>query len=521
MRSGFVSIVFESFGWQKGRPFKGDFVMSHRQMIALRHELVRTLTDIDLFSRRILGRPLRAYQAPIAHAILDSILRGRGLSLAVMLSRQSGKNEVSAQVEAFMLNLHRARGGSIIKAAPTYRPQALTSLQRLETMCSHLPGRKAVRDGSNALRLGRARAAFYSAGEEAHVVGATADILLEGDEAQDVAADKWQKDFRPMAASSNATSVLWGTAWTSDTLLAASIAQLRALEASDGIRRVFTVTWQEVAAEVPAYGRYVRAEIARLGASHPLIRTQYLLQELEGGGGMFPPATQVLMRGSHPRRHAPDQSGEYLLCVDVAGPSEEAGALAVLNPRQDATVLTVLAIERPSAAPGLPRYRVLDRYLWVGRPHGELYGAILRLSELWAAQRVVVDATGCGAGLSSFLQSALGARLRPFVFSEKSKSELGWAFLGICGSGRFQDYADDGSSEYAQFWREVLAARHEVSAGPGRTMRWGVPDPLLHDDCLLSASLCAVLEDEPAPFSGEAARWIEAGDVLRGEVRSG
>ncbi|MHB1355871.1 MAG: hypothetical protein ACYCZF_07820 [Anaerolineae bacterium] len=495
--------------------------MTHRQLTALRHELVRTLTDIDLFSRRILGRPLRRYQAPIAHAILDSILRGRGLSLAVMLPRQSGKNEVSAQVETFMLNLHRARGGSIVKAAPTYRPQAITSMQRLETLCSRLPGKPAVRDGGNALRLGRARAAFYSAGEEAHVVGATADILLEGDEAQDIAAEKWQKDFRPMAASSNATSVLWGTAWTSDTLLAGSIAQLRALERSDGIRRVFTVSWQEVADEVPAYGRFVRSEIARLGASHPLIRTQYLLQELEGGGGMFPPSTQALMHGNHPRRRAPETNGEYLLCVDVAGPAEEAGALAVLNPRQDATVLTVLVVERPDTAPGLPSYRVLDRYLWVGRPHAELYGAILRLSELWAAARVVVDATGCGAGLSSFLHSALGARLRSFVFSEKSKSELGWAFLGICGSGRFQDYTDDGAAEYAQFWREVAAARCEVSAGPGRTMRWGVPDATIHDDCLLSAALCAVFEDEPAPLSGEASRWIEADDILRGEVRDG
>jgi hypothetical protein len=495
--------------------------MSRRQLTALRCELVRTLTDIDLFSRRILGHPLRRYQAPIAYAILDSILRGKGLSLAVMLPRQSGKNEISAQLEAFMLNLHRARGGSIVKAAPTFRPQALTSMQRLEAMCSRLPGKPAVRDGGNSLRLGRSRASFYSAGETANVVGATADILLEGDEAQDIEAAKWQKDFRPMAASCNATSILWGTAWTSDTLLAASIAQLQGLERSDGIRRVFTVSWQEVAAEVPAYGRYVRSEISRLGEAHPLIRTQYLLQELVGNGGMFPPSTQALMRGSHPRRRAPDSNGEYLLCVDVAGPAEDAGRLTVSNPRQDATVLTVFMVERPPAAPALPRYHVLDRYLWLGRPHAELYGAILRLSELWSAGRVVVDATGCGAGLSSFLQSTLGARLRPFIFSEKSKSELGWAFLGICGSGRFQDYADDGAPEYAQFWREVAAARHEVSAGAGRTMRWGVPDPLVHDDCLLSAALCAVLEAESAPFSGEEGRWVLAGDALSGEVQDG
>ncbi|MHB9032510.1 MAG: phage terminase large subunit family protein [Anaerolineae bacterium] len=485
---------------------------------ALRREVIRTLTDIDLFSRRIIGRPLRAYQAPIAHALLDSILRGEGGQFAVMLPRQSGKNEVAAQLEAFMLNLQRARGGAIVKAAPTFQPQCLVSLRRLEEACRRLPGRAAEREGPNGLRLGRARALFFSAGGEAHVVGATADILLEGDEAQDIPADKWQKDFRPMAAAANATSVLWGTAWTADTLLAQTIARLRELEQADGRLRVFTVSWEQVADEVPAYGRYVQGEIARLGAGHPLIRTQYLLQELEGQDGMFTPGVQALMRGSHERRRAPERPGEYVLCVDVGGPAEETG-LGIANPRRDATALTVLAVERPRDAPALPRYRVLDRYLWLGTPHAALYGAVARLAELWAAHRIIVDATGVGAGLCSLLRSALGERVRPFVFSEQSKSALGWAFLGICGSGRFQDYADDGGPEYAQFWREVAAARHQVLPGAGRLLRWGVPQAEIHDDCLLSAALCAVLDDAPPPYAGEAGGILEADDVLKREVR--
>ena len=37
-----------------------------------------------------------------------------------------------------------------------------------------------------------------------------------------------------------------------------------------------------MAAVNPAYGRHVEGEIARLGASHPIVRTQYLLQQLVG-----------------------------------------------------------------------------------------------------------------------------------------------------------------------------------------------------------------------------------------------
>ena len=97
--------------------------------------------------------------------------------------------------------------------------------------------------------VGRARCSFYSGAPGSNVVGATADLLLEADEAQDVERDKWNKEFRPMGASTNVTSVLWGTAWTSDTLLADTIRSLRRQEAVDGEHRVFMVPWWCVAQE--------------------------------------------------------------------------------------------------------------------------------------------------------------------------------------------------------------------------------------------------------------------------------
>ncbi len=51
--------------------------------------------DIDHFSRLILGRGLRPYQLEPARAIVDSVLHGRGLTFAVMMARQAGKNELS------------------------------------------------------------------------------------------------------------------------------------------------------------------------------------------------------------------------------------------------------------------------------------------------------------------------------------------------------------------------------------------------------------------------------------------
>ncbi|HHX65913.1 MAG TPA: hypothetical protein GX702_13610 [Chloroflexi bacterium] len=488
--------------------------MHQRCIDSRRRAFLGMLSQIDLFSRRVLRRPLRGYQLAPARAIVDSVIRRRGLTFAVMMARQAGKNETAAHVEALLLNYYRRSGGTLIKASPTFRPQALNSAHRLTAVFegSLLP--LPIREQGYMLRVGRARAVFLSAAASANVVGATASILLEADEAQDVDEAKWDKDFRPMGASTNVTTVLWGTAWTSNTLLARTIRALRWAEQRDGVRRVFVVPWQQVAAEVPVYGRYVRGEIERLGQSHPLIRTQYELQTIDAEAGMFPPATRALMQGSHSRQRGPTEGREYALLVDVAGESEdrmESDLLRAREPRKDSTAVTVVEIVRGEM--GLSRYLVMDRYWWTGTPHHRLFGAIAHLAELWAATHVVVDATGVGAGLASFLKQALGSRVEPFVFTSRSKSDLGWGFLGICNSGRFLDYRDDGEPEWRQFWCEVAAADYQVVDGPERTMRWGVPDPAVHDDLLVSAALCALLE-RLTPGSSGPSHIVEAVDPL-------
>ena len=280
-------------------------MLNHEQRLAAEEHLYLDMTQVARFSAYILHRPLRSYQQMAAAAIVDSVLQAKGLTFAVMMSRQAGKNETSAHIEAFLLNYFRRRGGNIVKVSPTFKPQTINSLLRLQSLFqgSDLP--PADPQHGYMLVVGRARCSFYSGAPGSNVVGATADLLLEADEAQDLDAVKWNKEFRPMGASTNVTSVLWGTAWTHETLLAQTIRALRAHENQDGQRRVFIVPWQHVAHEVPTYGTYVQNEAQRLGPDHPLIRTQYELQEIDERGGMFPPPTRTLMQGQHPRARTP------------------------------------------------------------------------------------------------------------------------------------------------------------------------------------------------------------------------
>ncbi len=473
------------------------------------------LTHIDNFSKHVVGRPLRSYQTEAARAILDSVFHGRGLTFAVMMSRQAGKNELSGQLEAYLLNLYRRPGGQIVKASPTFKPQTINSILRLVDRLDNKwnAGHWRRREGY-MVELGKARTLFFSAGPKANVVGATADLLLEADEAQDIGHDKWNKDFRPMAASTGATTVLWGTAWTSDTLLATSIQDLKRQQAKDGHRRVFIYDADVVGDQVPAYKRYVAEEVARLGRNHPLIKTQYFLETIDGAGGLFPALRRALMRGNHQRRHEPLPGRRYALLIDVAGEDEQAGDAVsrsmLRNKKRDATALTVVEVEIQFGQ--LPIYHTVDRKLWLGIKHPSLYHQILALARHWHAIWVVIDSTGIGAGLASFLALALGDKVIPVLFSPKVKSNLGWGFVGIVESGRYHDYLDDQQPDTRQFWYEVKKCEYEVRAGPGNQIKWGVwetpgYDGLIaygHDDLLISAALTSILDDQDWPTVGES-----------------
>lgn len=483
------------------------------------------LSDIANFSRLVLKIPLRQYQLEPAHAILKSILSGEGREFAVMMARQAGKNELSAHLEAYLLNIYRRAGGQIVKASPTFKPQTVNSILRLsDRLRNPWNTDEARRREGYIVELGNARTLFFSAGPKASVVGGTASLLLECDEAQDVAAEKWDKDFVPMGASTNATTVFWGTAWTSTTMLAHAVRRLQLLEKQDGQRRVFKVPADQVAAEVPAYGKYVKQQVKKKGRNHPLIKTQYFLEDIDGAGGLFPPRRRALMHGSHRRQFLPTPGHRYALLIDVAGEDERPGApqeRALLgNPRRDATAATIVDVEIPPQQ--LPIYRTVNRQLWLGTKHSSLYNQLLAIARLWHTPWIVIDATGVGAGLASFMAKALGDKVIPLQFTPKIKSDLGWGFVSIVETGRYQDYVPDDTPETRQFWYEVEACEYQVHAGPGNSISWGVweapgYDGLVargHDDLLIDAALTAVLDNLDWYTVGEDGGVVDRRDAL-------
>lgn len=471
--------------------------------------VLHALRDPEQFSRHILGRPLYPYQAEVIHAIVNSVVRRQGHVFSVMFARQMGKNELSAHLEAYLLNLFQRAGGTIVKAAPTFTPQALISKARLEGLLDNpFNRRRWRRQWEHTVRLGRARVLFLSGEPHANVVGATADLLLEIDEAQDFDADKYRRDFRPMASTTNATTVLYGTAWREDDQLWQTRRHNLEAEQRDGVRRHFEYDWRTLAAIQPAYDRFVRAERERLGEDHPLFVTQYALRPLAGAGRLFSPAHLAQMAGAHARRGLPGEEVRLVAGLDLAGAGMG---------EHDESVLTIAGVEmRPVAGIYQPTLLILDHFAWRGEDLTQLSAQIADLlTRTWPAERVVVDATGLGAGVASFLAAALGAgRVEPFIFSAPAKSWLGYELLAAVGGGRVRMYADDGSPEYGAFWEQARACRREI--GAGQLLRFYVPPDEGHDDYVISLALCVRAAGQIG--GAPAAAWIEAPDILNADV---
>jgi len=449
--------------------------------------------------------PLRPYQIEIAQAILQSIQTGAGHTFTVLLARQMGKNELSAQLEAYLLHRHQATGGTIVKGAPTFRPQLITSRLRLLRLLGDpgnddpgAGGRRHKTAHGYIVSLGQARVLFLSAGSQSHIVGATADLLLEIDEAQDVDEEKFLKEFRPMAATTNATTVLYGTAWTQDTLLAKQQAINLEMQRRDGIQRHFQFDWRYLAALNPRYERFVLGEIERLGADHPTIRTQYELQTIEGETRFFSPTQLAQLQGTHAPEEVPGE-GIYVAGLDIAGEDEHQNGQGtrLANPRRDSTVLTIGRLVE-TALGGGTGVEVVHHEWWTGRDHQSQYLALLDLIRTWNIRRIAVDATGIGEAIASFLEARLGDALVDAVkFSRASKSQLGYKLLEMVNTGRLKMHARTSRPVDREAWAQFRQAKRQALAGTH--INFFVEPSVGHDDFLASLALLAHAGDQWAP----------------------
>jgi hypothetical protein len=507
--------------------------------------LKKILFSIRLFSALIIRVPLRGYQIGPADAVIDSCIGGKGLEFLWVFPRQSGKDEAVAQLCAFLLSLfHRVEGG-IVHVYPT-AGQLATGVTRLEHRLDNawFGGEWWSKSKPTRRGIGLAQVAFFSGHPMAKSEGATANLLLIVNEAQDQVEGVVERRFTPMRASTNATALFVGTVRTTNDYLWRVKARLEKLQAEDGIRRVFLVSPYDVGAENVHYLEFVENQVKTKGRQHPTVKTEFFNEAVDVAAGLFPARRRALMLGTHCRQRAPQAGEVYVALIDVGG-QDEGASDALVNPGRDYTVCTIVRVVRDSAIKIGPVYHALDVFVDQGSRHFQemaarpaLFNRLLAYLTHWNVAAVVCDSTGVGQGLTDALTEAYPRQVFGFDFARNfGKARLGNGFLAVVETGRFRYFRDDYELEGSDAWWFLTQAEHcgyELAEGIPieRGLRWEVlasarvifsdgSSQLVHDDRLLSAALVAevdrlIREGDLFVATGESAVIRRGGDEERG-----
>lgn len=464
----------------------------------------------DLFKRENIREAWRIfrkndpfdYQIEIADAIIYSCLNGLGWFFVVMISRQAGKNEISAFIQQYLLlyGWYYGVATSGVKFAPVFKPQVQASMDRLEGAdtpdsggmagCVITKNRFRKSDGYK-YHIGPPRDsnkwAFLSINPTANIASQTAFTLLEGDEAQDIDADKWNRDAAPMVNFKNATTVLYGVAWTKESFIYQGMQQAYAMEerlaAKEGYRPklVFKIDAHKVIASGnDNYRKAFENQVARLGKDHIAILTQYLLKFVDSIGKFFSNEQIARMYASTFRmRVGPAPNSIYIFSLDAAGQEESpttTDEIAIGEHKRDAVNVTIGELMADGTIVPVCFYQ------WVGQAHSRLRTIIPKILKHWNTIGGVCDATGIGEPLAYHLKETLtNMEIEAYKFKaqgDENKSKLGYLAYEYVKSDLIKmprKPTDD--AEQAELWEECKWQLENLirEAKKAQAINWYVP----------------------------------------------
>lgn len=430
-------------------------------------------------------KPMSRLQVALVQAIEQLMEDGTGDTMTIRVARQWGKNECAAQVHVRHLEKRVGRGGCIVRAAPSARPQLVNSKRRIEKIARNDP----LFDW-NAFRRREgyifeygyddqvpSEIYFLSADESANVEGATADRLLDMDEAHKTDRYVFQERFEPMTASTNAPRVLWGVAGSKDDLLFEEMQKNLEMGKS---HRVINIPARYIAETNEIYRQHYEGRIARLGPTHPVILTQYDLVDVDPESGAFNANHRHSLFGSdHMREERPRRrkAGQYyVVVIDVAGEEEEKSDLedeAERKESPDSTSVMVARIDTRKTYMQKPMVEILDMHRWVGFKMvpvpGESGGMtlqekLIQILMRWQPRVTLIDSRGIGQPLASWLSRIWKGRVEKYAASLPSTTQdlyETWAMLNI---GQLKCFRDDGSEVYRDLVKELgwAVAKHTL-----------------------------------------------------------
>jgi hypothetical protein len=436
----------------------------------------KAVRDPEYHRRALMKMPLFSPQVEAVNLIEKHLLERSGKIVPIRSARQTMKNEVSATVQLRCFHRFRSVGGNYIRTAPTYKPQVVNSKRRLEKMLRADPLIKKwdTKEGY-IYEVGNVSVTFLSSGPMANVVGDTADIGLDIDEAHKVDAGKFEEDFAPMTAWAGCPSFMFGVAADKSDLLYHYL-QLAKENGGDYLEFPAEV-WIEIN---PNYRRHYEERVRTLGEDHPVILTQYRLIDIDPVGGYLRPhQIASLLDSDHNRTPAPVDPPlgtipeyYYLVTIDIGGEAEE----EIEDPYEqseggrDSTFALIWQVDLGDMRNEFPKCRLMDAYQWTGKQYQADEGSpwlgqqetLLAILNMWKPKRTVVDSRGIGHQVAKYLSKRYEGVME-YSATTESVSEDCYGLLALLNNDRVKFWRNDDSEEYRELVKQARHTGYEIA----------------------------------------------------------
>lgn len=473
-------------------------------------ELVNTVFAFcELYS----GVSFYPYQEQFSKRVIRSVLENDGEEITALFSRQSGKSETVATTTGGMMiilpqmanmpmfaddtRLKMFKDGMWIGIfAPSLR-QAQTTYGRLK---SRLQCKQAIAvlddpefrlefstsNGQTVALTNGSFATAISASDGSNIEGESFKLII-CEECQDISNFKIRKSIHPMGAAYNATIVKIGTATTfkGDFYEAIQRNKTEALTRKSHIKNHFEYDWTVAAKYNPNYAKYVEKEKQRLGEKSDEFRMSYCLEWIIERG-MFVDIEKFEQDNTEPllERCLYDRSATHVAGIDVGGKGDDTIITMVEVNWNMPVILESFTNENNEEE----TYTAYNSYIkdWCcisNEPdYEEQYPQIMDYLSHFLLARVVCDATR-EASLSHRLRANLKCEVIPYIFTQKSKSELYKHLDREITSGRARVCAGKNTIETREY-KDFIEQLGELQKGwSGSNMVVAHPDEKnAHDD---------------------------------------
>jgi hypothetical protein len=483
--------------------------------------LVRAYRDPAWEARHLSKRPLRGPQAEIMRKAERHIDEHRGGVMPIMLPRQSGKNQIAAELQR--RHLWRRQFSRFpatwVRTAPTHRPQIVNSKKRLRDVMQlsaknrigHplFEGARLIKEEGYIWRLGMASVEFMSSGAHSNVVGATASTCLDMDEAHKVDKAKFDEDFAPFTADTAAATILWGVASNGlDTLEA-----YRQKNLEDGRPELNLYypcdIWMDIH---PAYRIHVEDRVNALGWDHPIIKTQYRLISVAAEGRFLSEAqVRSLLSGDHERQRKPRPGRCYEMLIDVAGGNEDFNPDSRIEGEEDTTtdsaIIWIYEVTPVLSSNGIfPVIRLVNLTWSTGAALPRFEQEVDETIKFWNPSKVTIDAVGAGQQLAESMVAKYGPQtVNAYKASSTSVSEDCFDLLARLNYNSVLMFQDDGSPEWAEFERQCGWTKYASDKGKMKLIK---PEATKHIDMVKGLTYIK----QNAPVAGMEEIYAVEGD---------